>query len=222
MRSIRGASPFAVALSALALLTAAAYVGASGARATPTRAAGWGCLTLTQAARALEAPRARPELFDPGDPLTCTYFPIYGPGPTRKLALLTIAIYAAGRPGWAELAKAACELDAGACPYARLLTKERDPLRYMRLLHAALVKAGNGVVGELDGYLPGSVPAFFWNPEKYDDPDHHGTFVLMYVAERKRFVSLSCGHGPERLYPHGWFENCALTAARLVYINLTT
>jgi hypothetical protein len=127
-----------------------------------------------------------------------------------------MAIYAPGLPGWAELAKSACELDNDACPYAKLLTKERDPLRYMRLVYAALVKSG-ATVGELDGYLPGTAPAFFWNAEHPVGE----TFVVMYVPKQKRFVSLSCSHGPERLYPNGWFETCAVTAARLVYIDLT-
>jgi hypothetical protein len=217
MRSIRSASAFGVALSALALLAAAA--GAPGAGATPTRAASVpGCLTLTQAARALEAPYADELPGNIGDPSTCAYFPVYHDSVKREIALLTIAIYARGLPGWARLAKAACELDNDACPYAKFLTKERDPLRYMHLLYAALTKATDGTVGELGGYLPGSVSAFFWNQES----PGHGTYVLMYVAERHRFVSLNCSRGPERLYPHGWFENCALAAARFVYINLAT
>jgi hypothetical protein len=43
----------------------------------------------------------------------------------------------------------------------------------------------------------------------------------MYVPRQRRFVSLNCQRAPESRYPHYWFETCALTAARLVYLNLT-
>lgn len=202
----------AVALSAVALLIAAAQ---AGARATGVP----GCLTLIQARQALQAPLAGQSAGDSvDDPATCTYYPIYRPGDVPDPALLVISIYRSGLPGWKAMARSACVLDNDACPYARHLTVERDPVRYMRLLHGALVKSGNGVVGTLDGLLPGSTPAFFWNPE---NSEHEGTYVLIYVARQKRFVSLVCSRASEHANPHGWFEECALTAARLVYINLT-
>lgn len=188
------------------------------AHASATMAHVPGCLTHAQAANALQSKYAGEGPADSvDDPATCTYYPIHLPGEKPKLALLVISMYQPGLPGWKALAKAACELNQDACPYAKLLTVERDPRRYMRLLHAALTHSGDGVIGTLDGYLPGSTPAFFWNSEA----SSHGSLVLMYVAQKKRFVSLTCSRGPDSDYPHGWFEECAVTAARLVYINLT-
>ena len=198
-----------------ALLTAFAVVADQSRAASTSIQSSCTFLSLSEAIDAMGV--ATGKLFSGSagsDSGGCTYIG----SPKRGAAgtyTLTLAVYPPGLTGFKGFAKAVCKVNPGACKYSRVLLVERDPLRYMRLLYAAVAEAGDVV--DFSNTFPGPGPAFIWQPR----PPFVGTVMVFYVPRTKQFATTFC----KRIYGtrgggHAE-EDCAYVAARNVYLELT-
>lgn len=211
MRSIRQRCT-TTALAFAALLAAlATEAGGSPAATTAVRAGYCPFLSSSEADKAMGATTS--ELVH-GSPSPVSGTCAYSGSPKRGAApnhALTLAVYPPGLTGFKGFAKAVCKVSDSACKYARVLTVERNPLRYMRLLYAAASEVGNAV--DFSGTFPGPGPAFLYEPPA----PSNGSVMIFYVPRTKQFATVFC----TAVYkPGGRDELCAFVAARYVYVEL--
>jgi hypothetical protein len=206
---MRARLPILVALvcSIVAMAAVAVTIASDPASASRTSEASVpGCLTVRQASLAMGV-----KWVDrlPG----CSFSG--GPDRLHVRKVLVIDVYDPGLPGWKAFAKAVCDVSDDACKYAKQLTVERNPIRYMRLLFAALDH--EGFTNDVSAEFPGRGPAFLWDPD--ESTGFSGSALIFYVVQKKRFASAFC----HAIYakPNSRDEECAFAAGRFVYLNLT-
>lgn len=170
-------------------------------------------LTGSEAADAMGVPRAELSFLSQGEREgSCAFIGYPRKGPAAGTHLLKVRVYPQGLPGARNFAKAICKVSPGACKYGAVLVKERDPVRYMRLLYALADEAGSAV--DMSNTFPGPGPAFLWEAK----PPLVGTVLIFYVPKTKQFATTFCN----RIYGKGGNEEdtCAFVSARNVYIEI--